>query len=144
MGVLGEKERAGDALCFAVVADGLGDGGDVIVIEGGEEGVAAVTGGSEGDALGGYGGVGVQGVVGSDEAGNIDEVGGEWGLAGSVGLLSAHELNVLVTGSADLCNIWDGSGRRKWLEWGSLLSYAKKLVLWQEFAYNGRAPSFCF
>ena len=44
-----------------------------------------MAGGSEGDALGGVGGVGVERVVGGDEAGEIDQVGEEWGLAGLVG-----------------------------------------------------------
>ncbi len=77
VGVLGEEEWAGDVLLLAVVDDGLGDGGDVGVVEGCLEGAAAVAGGSEGDALGGDGGVGAQGVVGGDEAGDVDEVGGE-------------------------------------------------------------------
>ena len=68
----------------AVVADGLGDGGDVVFVEGGVEGAAAMAGGSEGDALGGDGGVGVERVVGGDETREVDQVGEEWGLAGLV------------------------------------------------------------
>ncbi len=37
----------------AVLDDGLGDGGDVVVVEGGGEGAAAMAGGPEGDALSG-------------------------------------------------------------------------------------------
>ena len=52
-----------------------------------------MAGGSEGYALGGDGGVGVQGVVGGDEAGDVDEVGGEGRLAGGVGGGSAHAVS---------------------------------------------------
>ena len=74
----------------AVLNNGLGDGGDVIVVEGGVKGGAAVPGGAEGDALGGNGGVGVEGVEGGDEAGNVDEGFGEGELAGCVGRGGAH------------------------------------------------------
>ena len=84
VGVLGEEERAGGVLRGAVLDDGLGDGGDVGVVEG-SLALAAVAGGSEGDALGGDGGVGVEGVVGGDEAREVDEVGGGGELAGGVG-----------------------------------------------------------
>ena len=46
----------------------VGDGEDVVVVEGSFERGAAVAGGSETDALGGDGGVGAQGVEGGDEA----------------------------------------------------------------------------
>ena len=64
----------------------------------GVEGAAAMAGGSEGDALGGDGGVGVEGVVGGDEAGDVDEGVGEGWLAGRVGLglRVAHTCGVLV------------------------------------------------
>src|SRR5882757_5951420 len=55
VGVFGEEEGAGGVLGGAVLDDGLGDGGDVVVVEAGGEGVAAMTGGSEGDTLGGFG-----------------------------------------------------------------------------------------
>ena len=53
VGVFGEEEGAGGVLGGAVLDDGLGDGGDVVVVEAGGEGAAAMTGGAEGDALGG-------------------------------------------------------------------------------------------
>ena len=53
VGILREEEGAGDLVEAAVVDDALGDSGDVVVVEGGEEGGAAVAGGSKGDALGG-------------------------------------------------------------------------------------------
>ena len=84
MGVLGEEEGAGDVL-LAVVADGLGDGGDVVFVEGGGEGAAAMAGGSEGYALGGDRRVWVEGVVGSDQAGEIDQIRGERRMAGLIG-----------------------------------------------------------
>ena len=60
MGVLCEEEGAGDVFGLAVLDDGLSDGGDVSIVEGGVEGVAAMAGGSEGDALGGNGGIGTR------------------------------------------------------------------------------------
>jgi hypothetical protein len=74
----------------AVLDDGLGDGGDVVVVEGGGEGAAAMAGSSEGDALGGNGGVGMERVVSGDEAGDVDEVFGIWKMAGLIGF--AHAL----------------------------------------------------
>ncbi|WP_433970075.1 hypothetical protein [Tunturiibacter gelidiferens] len=71
-----------------IIDDGLGDGGDVVFVEGGFEGAAAMAGGSEGYALGRDGGVGVEGVVAGDEAREIDQVGGERGLAGLIRSLS--------------------------------------------------------
>src|SRR5260370_22526050 len=74
VGVFGEEERAGGVLGGAVFNDGLGDSGDVVVVERGGEGTAAMAGGAEGDALspseharrgprlGGDGGVGMRGV----------------------------------------------------------------------------------
>jgi hypothetical protein len=61
----------------------------VVFVEGDVEGAAAMARGSEGYALGGYGRVGVEGVVGGDEAGEIDQVGWEWELAGLVGCLGS-------------------------------------------------------
>ena len=91
VGVLARKRGPVVCLGGAVFDDGLGDGGDVVVVEGGGEGAAAMAGGAEGDALGGDGGVGMEGVEGGDEAGNVDEGAGEgsWPgmLAGSVGLM---------------------------------------------------------
>jgi hypothetical protein len=88
VGVLCEEEGAGGVLVVAVVDDGLGDGGDVVFVEGGFEGAATMAGGAEGYALGGDGRVGMEGVVGGDEAGEIDQVGEERWLAGLVGGLS--------------------------------------------------------
>ncbi len=71
----------------------------MVFVEGGVEGAAAMAGGSEGYALGGDGGVGVERVVGGDEAREIDQVGEEWGLAGLVGGLDwirAHTVCVLL------------------------------------------------
>jgi hypothetical protein len=76
--------KAGDAIGAAVVDDGLRDGGDVVVVERGVEGAAAVAGGSEGDALGGNGGVGVQGVKGGEQARGVEEILREGVLAGGI------------------------------------------------------------
>ncbi len=97
VGVHGEEERAGVALAGAVLDDGLGDGEDVVLVEGGVEGGAAVAAGAEADFLVGVAGVGVQGVVGGQEAREVDEgvEAGEFaGLVGGAGLgwcgLDAH------------------------------------------------------
>ena len=84
VGVFGEEERAEGVLGGTVFDDSLGDGGDVIVVEAGGEGAAAMAGGAEGDTLGGDVGVGMQGVVRGDEAGDVDQIGGEGRLAGGV------------------------------------------------------------
>ena len=42
MRILREKEGAGRALRVAIVADSLGDGEDVVLVEGGVEGGAAM------------------------------------------------------------------------------------------------------
>jgi len=97
VGVLRQEEWAGGVLVATVVDDGLGDSGDVVFVEGGFEGAAAVAGGAEGYSLRGDGGVGMEGVVGGDEAGEIDQVGWERKLAGLVGglsLLVAHAVGV--------------------------------------------------
>ncbi len=86
VGVFGEEEGAEGVLGGAVFDDGLGDGGDVVVVKACGEGRASVARGSESYALGWDAGVGVEGVVGGDEAGDIDEVFGERWLAGDVGL----------------------------------------------------------
>ena len=73
VGILGEEEGASGFLCGAVFDDGLGDGGDVVVVECGVEGAATMTRGSERYALGGDIHVGVEGVEGGDEAGDVNE-----------------------------------------------------------------------
>ena len=119
--VLRQEEGAGGVLVAAIVNDGLGDGGDVVFVEGSVEGAAAVAGGAEGYTLRGDGGVRMEGVVGGDEAGEIDQVGWERKLAGLVGglsLLVAHAVDVplwRVRFVYDLCllvsaTIWDACG----------------------------------
>ena len=82
--VLREKEWAGGALVGAELADGLGNGGDVIFVEAGGEGGAAMAGGAEGDALGGVRRVGMEGVEGGEQAGNVHQGFRFWVLAGLV------------------------------------------------------------
>ena len=140
MGVLREEEGAGDGLLAAVVADGLGDGGDVVLVEGGVEGAAAMAGGSEGDALGGDGGVGMERVKGRDEARDVDEVGGEGLVAGLVWCrcwAGAHPWRVLVWENAfDSCTIWDAGLRRKCaVQIGKailMLSLVEKMLVFSE------------
>lgn len=42
VGIFGKKERATGVLRRAVIADGLSDGGDVVIVERGMEGAAAM------------------------------------------------------------------------------------------------------
>ena len=81
------KERAGGALLWRpVLDDGLGDGGDVVVIESGVEGRTAMTAGAECDALGGVCRVGMQRVEGSHEPRQVDESVGRGMVTGGVRL----------------------------------------------------------
>src|SRR5271156_5314488 len=82
-----------------------------------------MAGGAEGDALGGDGRIGVEGVVGGDEAGDVDQVRRKGVVAGlvwrrdwSVGhaVVSFGLLSVL---TAAWATIWDASCRRKWAGW---------------------------
>src|SRR6185437_9306363 len=64
VGIFGKKEWAESVLRGAVIDDGLGDGGDVVVVKGCMEGAAAMTGGPERNALGGNGWIGMERVKG--------------------------------------------------------------------------------
>jgi hypothetical protein len=70
-----------------------------------------MAGGAEGDTLGRHGGVGVEGVVGGDEAGDVDEVFGQGWTAWGVWLVdcrgAAHRLVCLVV--QVFATIWDAS-----------------------------------
>ena len=81
MGVPPEEQRAGDPGRGAVLADRLAGGGDVVLVEREVQRRAAVPGGAEGDLLRRLGHVGMAGVVGRDERGDVDEVGSGGGLA---------------------------------------------------------------
>ena len=59
MRVRPQEQRPGDLLLEPVFADGLGDGEDVVLVEGDVEGGAPVPRGAEGDALAGNRHVGV-------------------------------------------------------------------------------------
>ena len=84
MGIAADEDGAGRALLGAVVHDGLGNGQDVGLVEGGVQGGAAVSGGTEGDLLVGVIGVGGAGVVGGDQLRDVDEVGRLGKLAGAL------------------------------------------------------------
>ena len=85
MGVAPEEQRAVDALAGAVLADGLGRGEDVGLVERRREARATVTRGAEDDLLGGIRRVRGDAVVGGHEVGDVDEVGRLGGLAGAGG-----------------------------------------------------------
>jgi hypothetical protein len=93
VGVLADEERAVVALGGAVLADRLGGGEDVRLVEGGVEGGPAVTGGAEGDLLRRLGRIGVDRVVGGDERGDVDQVVGRCGFSGA-GVGHADDLGV--------------------------------------------------
>jgi hypothetical protein len=105
VGVFGEEERAEGVLGGAILDDGLGDGGDVVVIKRGAEGAAAMSRCSKGHALGGDGGVGMERVEGRDEVGNIDQGGRIGEMAGLIGWGCVHALGVLAENGADNCTI---------------------------------------
>lgn len=115
--VFGEEERAGGVLRGTVFDDSLGDGGDVVVVERGGEGTAAMAGGAEGDALGGDRGIGMQSVVSGEETREIDQVCGKRMVAGLVGWIGAHAFcpSGLLSIFATLwATIWDAGCRREW------------------------------
>ncbi len=106
--VASEEERPVEALALAVVADGLGRGDDVVLVEGGVEAAAAVSRGPEGDLLVDVLGVRLAGVVGGDEVGDVDEVGG---LGEVTGARAAHGPHPC-TGAAPAHQPARGAGRQ--------------------------------
>ena len=79
MGILGQKQRAADAVFAAVLSDRLSDSQDVPLIEPALPRRPAVSGGAEGHAMRRHGRVGQLGVVGREELGDIFENGsGRW------------------------------------------------------------------
>jgi hypothetical protein len=77
----------------------------VVVVEGRAEGAAAMARGSKGYALCRDGGVGMEGVIGSDEVGNIDQRCREGKLTGLIGWGCVHAFDVLAENGADTCTI---------------------------------------
>ena len=67
----GKRSRPYQAVFPADIAYRLGDGQNVGLVEGALQGAAPVTGGSEGNPLAGIGGIGCQGVIGTDQCGNV-------------------------------------------------------------------------
>src|SRR6202012_945964 len=57
MGVAAHIKRAIDALARTIIADRLGDGGDMIFVEGGIQRRTPMAGGAEGHTLGGIGNI---------------------------------------------------------------------------------------
>ena len=72
--ITADEDGARGALLGAVVHDGLGDGQDVGLVEGGVQGGAAVPRGAEGNLLVRVIGVGGAGVVRGDQLRDIDEI----------------------------------------------------------------------
>ena len=85
-----DEERAGDALRRAVLHDGLRDGEDVVLVERGVEGGAAVAGRAERHALLGDRDIRFLLVVGPDEGLHVDQVG--FGRRGSRSLVHLPSL----------------------------------------------------
>ena len=71
-----DEQRPVGALLGAVLADGLGDGQDVVPVEGGVQARPAVPGGAEDDPLVGDGDVGMQVLVGRENGVDVDEIAG--------------------------------------------------------------------
>jgi len=76
-----DEQRAVDAFFLAVQADGLGDRQHVVLVETQVERAAPVPRSAEGHALSRHGGVGAAGVIGGEQAGNIDQHAGRSRLA---------------------------------------------------------------
>ena len=85
MGVAAQEQRSVVPLFLAVVADGLGGGHDVCLVERVVEAAAAVTGGAEHHPLGGVGRVRLTGVVGGDQVRHVDEIARKGHGAGPLG-----------------------------------------------------------
>ena len=83
MGVAGEEQGAVCPHAPAVVAYGLGGGGDVVLVEAGPQARPPVPRGPKRDALIGDRWVGVLAEVGGDQARHVHEVGGRRRLAGA-------------------------------------------------------------
>src|SRR3954453_4659175 len=81
MGGPADERRGVLAMLGAVLADGLGGGEDVRLVEGRVEAGAAVTGGPEDHLLGGLGRIRLDRVVGGDEPGDVHQVAGLGGLS---------------------------------------------------------------
>ena len=84
MRVASDEQRPVEAAPAPVVDDGLGGGQDVVLVEGGPQARAAMSGRAEGDLLVDVVGVGLLGVVERDEVGDVDEVGRLGRLSGAV------------------------------------------------------------
>jgi hypothetical protein len=108
MGVPAEEERAVVPLGGPVLADRLGGGDDVRLVEGGVEAGAAVPRRPEHDLLVGLGRIRLHRVVRGDERGDVDQVTGLGGLSGT-GV--AHALILSVAGSRrDPCSLRTKTG----------------------------------
>src|SRR6266851_6262969 len=88
MGVPAHVERAGDAGLRPVLADRLCRRGDVIVVEGEPERRAAMPRRAERDPLLWYRRIGMLGIVGGDQPGNVDKIGRPGRLA--CALMNSH------------------------------------------------------
>lgn len=75
VGVHAEEDWTANALLSAVVANGLGDGEDMIFVERGGGGASAVTGGTESDEVVDIARVGFAGIEVAGEAWEVDEDG---------------------------------------------------------------------
>ncbi len=80
---MGEEQRAVDTGPGPVVADRLGSGANVIVVEASPQARPSVPGGPERHALVGNGRIGMLAVVRGHEASDVDEVGALGRLSGT-------------------------------------------------------------
>jgi hypothetical protein len=83
VGVTGKEQRPVGTGPGPVVADRLGDGTDVIVVEASPQARPSVPGGPERHALIGNGRIGMLAVVRGDETSDVDEVGALGKLSGT-------------------------------------------------------------
>jgi hypothetical protein len=73
VGVHSEEKGAVDPGCLSVIANGLRHGQDVELIEASSEGGPPVPGGPEFNSLRSFLGIGMLGVIGRHQPGNVDE-----------------------------------------------------------------------
>jgi hypothetical protein len=76
-----------------VLNDCLSNGGDVIVVECCGEGTSAMSGRAEGHPLSGYRRIGMERVVGGDQAGHIHKGIERGKMPGAIGLRRVHAMS---------------------------------------------------
>jgi hypothetical protein len=82
MGIPTHEKGAVDLVLFAIVANRLGNGEDVIFVETAPEGASAMSGSAEADTLFGDLGIGMKQIIVAEKTGKVDEIIGWNGVPG--------------------------------------------------------------